>query len=99
MSPSKFNIASMETQTQTHRVGLNPFCVFDGDIDANANSNAKCEQTLMRVCSIAVNELMVCSDMRFCFTTAMSEYSQLWATYNFYSLTTRSFRNYKLGCE
>ena len=24
-SPSKFNIASMVTQTQTHRMGLNPF--------------------------------------------------------------------------
>ena len=41
----------MVTQTQTHRLGLNPFLTFyidamlnfDGDVDANAN--VKCEQT------------------------------------------------------
>ena len=44
----------METQTQTHRMGLNPFLMFyidamlnfDGDIDANV----KCEHTI-KVCS------------------------------------------------
>ena len=51
-SPSKFNIVSMETRTQMHRMGLNPFLTFsidavlnfDSDIDANAN--VKCEHTL-----------------------------------------------------
>ena len=42
-SPSKFNIASMETQTQTYRMGLNPFLTFCIDVDANAN--VKCEHT------------------------------------------------------
>ena len=53
-SPSKFNISSMETQTHTHRMGLNPFLTFyidamlnfDGDVDANANANVKCEHTI-----------------------------------------------------
>ena len=35
-----FNVASMETQTQMHKMGLNPFCASDGDVDANAS--AKC---------------------------------------------------------
>ena len=43
-SPSKFNIASMETQTQTHRMGLNPFLMFYIDVDANAN--VRCEHAL-----------------------------------------------------
>ena len=48
-SPSKFNIASMETQTQTHRMGLNPFLTFYIDVDANAN--VKCEQTFkLNIC-------------------------------------------------
>ena len=49
MSPSKFNIASMETQTQMHRMGLNPFLTFYIvamlNVDANANANIKCEET------------------------------------------------------
>ena len=48
-SPSKFIIVSMETQTQMHRMGLNPFLTFYIDamlnIDANANANVKCEYT------------------------------------------------------
>ena len=32
----KFNIVSMETQTQTHRMGLNPFLTFS--IDTMLNS-------------------------------------------------------------
>ena len=46
----------METQTQMHRVGLDPFLTFyidtmlnfDGDVDANANANVnvKCEHSL-----------------------------------------------------
>ena len=44
MSPSKFTIASMETQTQMHRMGLNPFLTFYIDVDANAN--VRCEHTL-----------------------------------------------------
>ena len=43
-SPSKFNIALMETQTQTHRMGLNPFLTFYIDVDANAN--VKCEHSI-----------------------------------------------------
>ena len=47
-------IALMETQTHTHRMGLNPFWMFyidtmlnfDGDVDANANANVKCEHTI-----------------------------------------------------
>ena len=46
----KFNIMSMETQTQMHRMGLNSFLMFsvdnvklDGDVDAN--TNVKCERT------------------------------------------------------
>ena len=49
-SPSKFNIASMEMQTQTHRIGLNPFLTFYIDamlnVDANANAYIKCEQSI-----------------------------------------------------
>ena len=45
-SPSNFNIASMETQTQMHRMGLNPFLMFYIDVDANAN--VKCEHTLIQ---------------------------------------------------
>ena len=44
-SPSKFNIASMGTETQTHRMGLNPFLTFYIGVDANANANVKCEHT------------------------------------------------------
>ena len=51
-SPSKFNIASMETQTEMHRMGLNPFLTFYIDamlnVDASANANVKCEHTLKR---------------------------------------------------
>ena len=48
MSPSKFNIASMETQTQTqmHRMGLNPFMTFYITLNVDANANIKCEQPL-----------------------------------------------------
>ena len=50
-SPSKFIIASMETQTQTHRMGVNPFLTFYIDVDANANANVKCEHTLtLNIC-------------------------------------------------
>ena len=45
-SPSKFNIASMETQTQTHRMGLNPFLTFYIDVDAKAKANVKCEHSI-----------------------------------------------------
>ena len=51
-SPSKFNIASMETQTQTHRMGLNQFLTFYIDVDANANSNVRCEHTFMANCVV-----------------------------------------------
>ena len=44
-SPSKFIIVSMETQTQMHRMGLNPFLTFYIDVDVNANANVKCEHT------------------------------------------------------
>ena len=48
----QFNIALMEMQMHTHKMGLNPFLTFyidtmlnfDGDIDANAN--VKCEHTV-----------------------------------------------------
>ena len=47
MFPSKFNIASMETQTQMHRMGLNPFLMFYIvamlNVDRNANANIKCK--------------------------------------------------------
>ena len=43
-SPSKFNIASMETQTQMHRMGLNPFLTFYIEVDPNANP--KCEHSI-----------------------------------------------------
>ena len=46
-SLSKFNIASMETQTQTHRMGLNPFLMFYIDVDANANANVKCGHSII----------------------------------------------------
>ena len=50
----KFNTALMETQTHTQRMGLNPFLTFyidamlnfDGDVNANANANVKCEQSI-----------------------------------------------------
>ena len=50
----------METQTHTHRMGLNPFLTFyidamlnfDGDVDANANANVKCEHTISFQCVI-----------------------------------------------
>ena len=53
-STSPFNISSMEMQTHMHRMGLNPFLTFyidtvlnfDGDVDANANANVKCEHTI-----------------------------------------------------
>ena len=48
----QFNIASMETQMHTRRMGLKPLLTFyidvmlnfDGDVDANAN--VECEHTL-----------------------------------------------------
>ena len=44
---SKFNIASLETPTQMHIMGLSPFLTFY--IDANAN--VKCEQTFtLNIC-------------------------------------------------
>ena len=50
MSLSKSNIASIETQTKTHRKGLNPFLTFYIDVmlnvDANTNINVKCEHIL-----------------------------------------------------
>ena len=36
-SPSKLNIASMVSQTQTHRMGLNPFLTFYIDVMFNFN--------------------------------------------------------------
>ena len=33
----KFNIASMETQTQTHRMGHETILAFDGDVYKSAN--------------------------------------------------------------
>ena len=36
----------METQTQTHRMGLNPFLTFYIDVDTNAKANVRCEHTL-----------------------------------------------------
>ena len=46
-SPSKFNIASMETQTQTHRMGLNPFLTFyiDAMLNVDASAKVKCEHS------------------------------------------------------
>ena len=48
--PSKFNIASMETQT--HRMGLNPFLTFYIEVllnvDADANANVKHQHTLIK---------------------------------------------------
>ena len=56
-SPSKLNIASMEMQTQMHRMGLNPFLTFYIDamlnVDTNANANGKCEHTFSMLLSIA----------------------------------------------
>ena len=47
MSLSKFNIASMVTQTKMQRMGYSLLqCSFDSDVDANANVDVKCEQTL-----------------------------------------------------
>ena len=47
---ARFNIASMETQTQTqtHRMGLNPFLTFyiDAMLNTDTNANIKCEHTL-----------------------------------------------------
>ena len=48
-SPSKFNIASMEMQTQMQKMGLNPFLTFYIDIDANVNANVRCEHTFIHV--------------------------------------------------
>ena len=47
-SPSQFNIASMETQTQKHRIGLNPVLMFyiDAMLNIDANPNVKCEHTI-----------------------------------------------------
>ena len=56
-SPSKFNIASMETQTQTHRMGLNPFLTFYIGVDANAN--VKCEHTFTEARHNAEEALLV----------------------------------------
>ena len=50
-SPSKFNIASMETQTQTHRVGLNPFLMFYIDAMLNIAANANIKSNLFKLCS------------------------------------------------
>ena len=47
-SPSKFNIASMETQTQKHRMGLIPFLTFYIDVVANANAKLKCEHSFIQ---------------------------------------------------
>ena len=52
----QFNIALMETQMHTHRMGMNPFLMFyidtmlnlDGDVDANADANVKCEHTITK---------------------------------------------------
>ena len=40
----------METQTQMHRMGLNPFLMFyiDAMLNINANANVKCEYTIRR---------------------------------------------------
>ena len=43
-SPSKFNIASMETQTQTHR--MDPQFYIDAMLNIDANANVKCECTM-----------------------------------------------------
>ena len=61
MSASKFNIALMESQTQMHRMGLNPFLTFYIDamlrVDANANANVKCEHTIsLQSVSVLVGE-------------------------------------------
>ena len=47
-SPSKFIIVSMETRTQMHRMGLNPFLTLyiDAMLNIDANANVKCEYTL-----------------------------------------------------
>ena len=49
MSPSKFNIASIVMQTQTHRMGLKPFLTFYIDVDANANAKVMCEHTFILI--------------------------------------------------
>ena len=49
----KLNIATMETQTQTHRMGLNPFLTFYIDamlnVDANGNVPVNCEHTIKTI--------------------------------------------------
>ena len=51
-SPLQFHIASMEMQTQTHRMGLNSFLTFyiDAMLNVDANANVKCEHTI-KMCS------------------------------------------------
>ena len=44
----KFNIVSMETQTQMYRMGLNPFLTFYIHIMLNVDANVKCEQAFSR---------------------------------------------------
>ena len=78
--PSKFNIVSIATQMLTRRMGSDPICVcvcaipnamlnFDSDVDANANTDIKCEQDssvntpLVRVKACSVFRQMI-SDHR-----------------------------------
>ena len=60
----------METQTQTQRMGLNPFLTFYIDamlnVGANANANVKCEHTF----SININ-VNVC--VKFALTFALCQ--------------------------
>ena len=57
-SPSKFNIAPMETP-QRHRMGLDPFLTFYIDamlnVDANANANVECEHTITSTLAFTSN--------------------------------------------
>ena len=46
----KFNIVSMETPTQTHRMGLNPFCAFS--IDTMLNLTVTLMQTQTQTSSV-----------------------------------------------
>ena len=43
-SPSKFNIASMEKQTQMHR--MDPQFYIDAMLNVDTNVNIKCEHTM-----------------------------------------------------
>ena len=51
-STVKFNIVSMETQIQTHRMGLNPFCAFS--IDAMLNLTVTLMQTQTHTSSVNI---------------------------------------------